>query len=322
MAKDEDDIQDHFIGKVYAQMIKRKHEQLNLREGLRRLGENGKAAVKKEIKSFQDFDVLVPLFERELTEREKWEALPLMMTVKEKRDGTIKGRAMAGGHLDRGKIPADEAISPTASTEGFYLTCAMDAFERRFVALLDVPSAYFHAKAGRVKGFIMLEGILVDLFLQVEPSAAKKVTRDKKGRKVLYTRMNKALYGHIMSGRLFWEHLSLTLTNFGFAPNPDDLCILNKEINRCWCTVVLHVDDIKLSHVEERVVREVASQLEVTYGPMEIRCDEILHYCGLTLDYSEDGCVKIGVTSSKRCTISQKMWGSRGRLQRRNTFSK
>ena len=170
----------------------------------------------------------------------------------------------------------------------------MDAFERRFVALLDVPSAYFHAKAGRVKSFIKLQGILVDLFIQAEQSAKKKVTRDKKGRKVLYTRMNKALYGHIMSGRLFWEHLSLTLVNLGFVANPDDLCILNKEINGCLCTVVLHVDDIKMSHVEERVVREVASQLEVTYGPMELRCDDVLHYCGLTLDYREDGCVKIG----------------------------
>ena len=73
---------DHFIGKVYAQMISRKHEQLNLKEGLRRFGEDGKAAVKKEIKSFQDFDVLAPLLEKELSEREKWEALPLMMTVK------------------------------------------------------------------------------------------------------------------------------------------------------------------------------------------------------------------------------------------------
>ena len=73
---------DHFIGKVYAQIISRKHEQLNLKEGLRRFGEDGKAAVKKEIKSFQDFEVLVPLLEKELSEREKWEALPLMMTVK------------------------------------------------------------------------------------------------------------------------------------------------------------------------------------------------------------------------------------------------
>ena len=184
---------DHFIGKVYAQMISKKYEQLQLKPDLKRFGAKGQSAVKKEIKSFQDFDVLVPLYEKELSDREKWDALPLMMMLKEKRDGTIKGRAVAGGHRDRGKIPAEEATSPTVSTEALYLTCTIDAMEGRFVGLLDVPSAYFHAKAGRVKSHIKLDGVLVDLFLQVEPEAAPKVTTDKKGNKVLYTKMNKAL---------------------------------------------------------------------------------------------------------------------------------
>ena len=140
-----------------------------------------------------------------------------------------------------------------------------------------------------MKSHIKLEGVLVDLFLQVEPEAAPKVTYGRNGKKILYTRMNKALYGHIMSGRLFWEHLSATLVKMGFVPNPDDLCVMNKEINGKQCTVVLHVDDIKLSHSEESTVRGVVSALEQTYGPMELRCGDILDYCGLTLDYREDG---------------------------------
>ena len=68
--------------------------------------------------------------------------------------------------------------------------------------------------------------------------------------------MNKALYGHIMSGRLFWEHISKSLTDMGFVPNPDDLCVFNKDVDSEQCTIVLHVDDIKLSDVSEDVVRD------------------------------------------------------------------
>ena len=188
-----------------------------------------------------------------------------------------------------------EATSPTASTEALYLSCAIDAFERRFVGLLDIPSAYFHASAGgRISSVVVLEGVLVDLYLQVDPSAAPKVHYTNNGKKRLYARINKALYGHIMAGRLFWEHLSDTLDAIGFKPNPDDLCVLNKEIDGKQCTVVLHVDDIKLSHADEKVVRKVAAQLSETYGEMELRTGDVLEYCGITLDYGEEGTVKIG----------------------------
>jgi hypothetical protein len=293
---------DKTVGKVYFQMIRdhqeKKHEQMSLKRGLKAFGEEGKKAVIKEMQSFKDFDVLGALLASELTRQQREDALPLMMSLKKKRSGIIKGRGLAGGHKDRGKIPPEEATTPTVITESLYISSAIDAYERRFVALLDIPSAYLHASTGkRVNSIVVLDGILVDLYLQVDPSAASKVQYLKNGKKRLYTKMKKALYGHIMSGRLFWEHISKSLTDMGFVPNPDDLCVFNKDVDGEQCTIVLHVDDIKLSHKSESVVRDVAAALEEIYGEMELRTGKVLEYCGITLDYTEDGSVSIGAES-------------------------
>ena len=54
------------------------------------------------------------------------------------------------------------------------------------------------------------------------------------------------------------------------------------------------MDDIKVSHADEKVVRAVAAQLSETYGEMELRTGKVLEYCGLSLDFSKEGAVKIG----------------------------
>ena len=43
----------------------------------------------------------------------------------------------------------------------------------------------------------------------------------------------------------------------GFVLNPYDACIANKEINGSQCTVIWHVDDLKISHRDPKVVDSV-----------------------------------------------------------------
>ena len=64
--------------------------------------------------------------------------------------------------------------------------------------------------------YVLSEGVLVDFYLKADPSASDKVVTGSNGKRRLYTRMNKALYGHIRSGRLFYEHISSTLRDLGF----------------------------------------------------------------------------------------------------------
>ena len=81
-------------------------------------------------------------------------------------------------------------------------------------------------------------------------------------------RLRKALYGCLKSVQLFWRHLTGVLELDGFEINPYDTCVATKIVNGKQCTVVWHVDDLKISHVEKSVVEDVVKNLEATYGEM------------------------------------------------------
>jgi len=42
-----------------------------------------------------------------------------------------------------------------------------------------------------------------------------------------------------------------TLKEWGFKLNEYDQCMANKTINGKQCTIIWHVDDLKISHVEK-----------------------------------------------------------------------
>ena len=56
------------------------------------------------------------------------------MFLKQKISGRIKGRGCADGRKQREFITKEESSAPTISTEAFFLTCIIDALEKRDVA--------------------------------------------------------------------------------------------------------------------------------------------------------------------------------------------
>eukprot|EP00957_Ditylum_brightwellii_P073453 5581951-Ditylum_brightwellii.AAC.1 len=61
---------------------------------------------------------------------------------------------------------------------------------------------------------------------------------------------------------LFWENLANVLQEWGYEINPYDWCVANKQIKRSQCTVVWHVDDLKISHKDKSVVTEMIDKLQ------------------------------------------------------------
>ena len=47
----------------------------------------------------------------------------------------------------------------------------------------------------------------------------------------------------------------------GFEVNPYDPCVANRDVNGSQCTVVWHVDDLKVSHKGEAVVTSFLQEL-------------------------------------------------------------
>ena len=176
------------------------------------------------------------------------------------------------------------------------MTLAIDAHEKRIVVVCDIPGAYLHCEMDEVC-HVLLEGVMVDLYLKVNPSAADKVIISRNGKKRLYTLMHKALYGHMKSGRLFWENIHGKLTEMGFTSNPDDLCVMNKEIDGDQFTIVLHVDDLKLSFAREDEINNVLSTLEKEYGKLDVQRGKVFEYLGLDISFEAEGVVSISATS-------------------------
>jgi len=95
---------------------------------------------------------------------------------------------------------------------------------------------------------------------------------------------------------LFWKKLSQQLIEWGFEINPYDWCVANKTINGKQCTVLWHVDDLKISHVDANVVTGVIADVSDAFGkdaPITVTQGKVHEYLGMTLDFSEPGKFKV-----------------------------
>ena len=84
----------------------------------------------------------------ELTKLEKTKALSALFFLTEKRNGAIKGRKVADGSKQRtfDGYKRSDGTSPTVSTDGLLITAAIDGYEGRDVAIMDIPGAFLQAE--------------------------------------------------------------------------------------------------------------------------------------------------------------------------------
>ena len=72
----------------------------------------------------------------------------------------------------------------------------------------------------------------------------------------------------------------------GFEVNHYDPCVANKIVNRSQCTVVWHVDDLKVSHKDEAVVTYFAQELgRRNRNKLKIKRGKVFDYLGMDLDF-------------------------------------
>ena len=262
--------------------------QLTLKEGLKRFGEKGEAAVTKEIKQLHDRDVFTPVHRNTLTDKQKREALKLLMCLKEKRNKDVKGRGCADGRKQRNHYDKDEATSPTVALESVLLTSVIDAHERRDVAVVDIPGAFLQTDMDD-DVCVSFDGSLAELMVKALPEIySKYVTVNNKGNKVLYVKLKKALYGCLKSAILFYRKLAADLTKMGFKINFYDPCVANKLVGVKQLTVCWHVDDLKISHVNKHVVTKLIRKLNRLYGKTDkltVSRGKYHDYLGMYLDH-------------------------------------
>jgi hypothetical protein len=270
--------------------------QYSVKQGLRIFGEAGKEAVSSEMQQLHDMKVVEPKKGNMMTREEKSKALNYLMFLKKKRCGRIKGRGCADGRKQRLYKTKEEMSTPMVAIESLFLTCTIDAKERRTVVTTDIPGAFMQTDVDEVI-HVRLEGPLALLLAKVDPKLYDKyLKQDKKGKTVMYVKLKKALYGTLQAAMLFWKDFSEKLVLWGYAINPYDWCVPNKIIDGKQCTVVRHVNDLKISHVDPNAVESLLDLLNEEYGkihPLVTTHGKVHEYLGMTLDFMEDGKVKI-----------------------------
>ena len=84
---------------------------------------------------------------------------------------------------------------------------------------------------------------------------------------VLYTELDKALYGILQVALLVWQKLSIFLTEkHGFVRNEYDWCVVNKMMSGQQCTVAWYVHNIKMSHENQQVLEDLLMLLNDKFG--------------------------------------------------------
>jgi hypothetical protein len=272
-------------------------------------GNDGVAAVGTEMRQLHDRTVMQPRHKKELTAEQRRQALAYLMFLKRKRTGLVKGRGCADGRKQRAYTPKEEATSPTIATESVFLCAVRDALEGRSVGIVDVPGAFMQVDLdGDVPIHIRLTGVMVERLLEIDYDMYSPFVVYEGGEKVLYVELLKALYGTLKAARLFWEKLFGKLLEWGFEPNPYDSCVVNKMINGKQCTIGWHVDDLRISHIDAKVVDNIIDMMSEEFGkeaPLTINRDKVHEYLGMVFDFTVKGAVTVDMSEYVKTIISE-----------------
>ena len=277
--------------------------QMSMRAGLKKHGALAEEALLTEFLQLRDLDVYEMLDPTSLTAEQKRAALRALNILKEKRNGKLKGRTVADGRKQRSLYSKAETASPTVSTTALMLTIMIDAHERRDVATADIAGAYLKA---HMDDFVLIKFTdeSVDILITMDPKYADLVTIEN-GSRVLYARLNKALYGCVKSALLWYNVFHDTLQKLGFTINPYDPCIANCMIEGAQCTIAWYVDDTKISHVNPDVVTRVIDVLEGHFGKMTVTRGREHTFLGMNIVYTEERTAKITMKSYLQEAINE-----------------
>ena len=179
--------------------------QYGYKAALRRFADGAETAVQKELLQIHNRDAFAPQFMKALTPEQRRRALESIMTVKQKRDDSLKGRLCADGRKQRGTMRKEDASSPTVCTDSVLITAAIEASENRRVAVVDLPGAYLSANMDDEEEVLMvMRGRLAELMALAAPETYRPyVSLGRDGRPVLYVKLCHALYGCLKSALLF-----------------------------------------------------------------------------------------------------------------------
>ena len=220
----------------------------------------GVSAAKAELKQMHDRTCFKAIAVGELTRRERQRAMEALMFLTEKKSGEVKGRLAYNGKPTRNWITREDKSSPTAHTESILLTAGIDAMEGRDIMTEDIPNAFIQVHVPESPDgeriVMKIRGVLVDWLIELDPVSYTQFVVYENGKKVLYVKILRAIYGMLVASLLWYRKLRSDLEEIGFKFNEYDSCVANRQVKNNQQTVRFHVDDILCSHIDPKVNTE------------------------------------------------------------------
>ena len=188
-----------------------------------------------------------------------------------------------------------QTSSPTCHHDTVMMSILIDGMENRAVGIGDIPGAYLHAD---MKEFTLIKftGESVDILCKTNSEYGKCVIIEN-GKRVFYLQLAKALYGCVVSALLWYEFFSQTLADMGLEINPYDMCVVNNQIDGKQCTIIWYVDDIKVSHSDPNVVKDIMQRIDKRFGGLTYDISNNHNYLGMNLTYNETKTVTIDMSA-------------------------
>ena len=190
-----------------------------------------------------------------------------------------------------------KAVSPTVSTESTFITATIAATEKRKVRCYDVPSAFVNTEVDK-DVITVLKGDLADMMVQMAPETYRKyITTDKKGTRILYVKLQKALCGLMRASLLFYRKLRKELEGYGLIVNPYDPCVANmmtkggKQLTVAW-----HVDDLMVLCEDDFELTKFLCYLGNIHGTkLSMHTGRKHDYLGVDMEFCEDGVLEVSM---------------------------
>ena len=212
----------------------------------------------KEVDNILEYNCLTPDYAENFNELEISKRLNMKIFAKKKRgiDEKVKSRAPVGaGGRPQDKQDVKDNYSPTAKNSNIMIGLKVALIENREISSLDIKSAYLNAdmktsttiEGTNFRRILELKGDLLNTFLQRKPEWEKFVCKGlgakERHKGSLFLVINKAMYGLLEAGLLWYDELCNTMTELLYHKSYSDPCVWHNDAKS---SVIIYVDDLLL----------------------------------------------------------------------------
>jgi hypothetical protein len=263
---------------------------MKIEEAMKVKPQEAEQSILKELRSIHDKGTFKPIHIRDLSYQQRKSIIPSKLFLKDKYspDGTfekLKSRLVGGGHRqDRTLYEDHERSSPTLSTTGLFTIAGIAAKRGWDRATADIGTAYLNAKLkDKHEIYMKIAPKLSSILCKIDPKYQEYQCEDGS----IVVQLLRALYGLVESSVLWYDELSCSLKENGYAVNQFERCVFTKEERGEIVSIVgVFVDDLLILSKNDGYIQELYGNLLSKYEDVKINRDLKLKYLGMIFDYS------------------------------------